>query len=150
MQWICDRCGDVIKTPEDGWVHWRRDKDRRVHAIELLHHLKASPKGGMRGCYPEPMQQDAHLNVMLGPRGIVRLLSMMDVGTYHDPALKHVGGVDDVRNWTEVFRRLHVPYYEEARLYFDRARADGHLDGINEVALYLPDTLKDIVDAYGE
>jgi hypothetical protein len=49
----------------------------------------------------------------------------------------------------EIICRLHVPYYEEARRYFAEARADGHLDGVNEVALYMEDTLKSIVDKYG-
>jgi hypothetical protein len=150
-QWICDRCGDVIEKPEDGWVHWRRDRTtRRVSEIEILHHLTASPKGGERGCYPARMDSDMHLTAMLGSRGIVDLLSMMDVGAYHDPDARHIGGVTDVRNWVEVFRRLHVPYYEEARLHFKKARANGDLDGVNEVALYLPDTLRQIVEDYAD
>ena len=148
-QWICDRCGEVIAKPEDGWVHWRTNREtHKVSNIGIVHHLTASPKSGELGCYPERMESDMHLTAMLGPRGIVDLLSMMDVGEYHDPDARHVGGVADVRNWVEVFRRLHVPYYEEARLHFKEARANGDLDGINEVALYLPDTLKQIVEDY--
>ena len=86
---------------------------------------------------------------MLGPKGIAHLLSKMDVGTFHDPEGRSVGGVKDIRNWVEIFRRLHIPYYEEARGYIDRARSDGDLDGINELALYQEDTLKRLVEKYG-
>jgi hypothetical protein len=147
-QWFCDRCGDVIQKPEDGWVHWRRGKDRKIHSIEILHHLMASPKGGQDGCYAKDPDSDLHLHHMLGTRGLVILLSMVDVGRYHDPAGKD-GGVADLRNWAETFRRLHVPHYEEARRYFDQARADGELEGVNEVALYLEDTLTRLIKRYG-
>jgi hypothetical protein len=149
-QWFCDRCGEVIEKPEDGWVHWRRDDESRIHSIEILHHLRASPRGGAQGCYPRDMDSDMHLDTMLGARGIVDLLSMIDVGKFHDPEGRHVGSVKDVRNWVEVFRRLHVPYYEEARRYLNEARANGDLEGINEVALYLPDFLESLVERYGD
>jgi hypothetical protein len=149
-QWYCDRCGEVIEKPTDGWVHWRKDATGSVHSIEILHHLKASPRGGNQGCYPARMDRDMHLNVMLGPRGIVDLLSMIDVGAYHDPEGAEIGRVKDIRNWVDVFRRLHVPYYEEARQYFDRARAAGEIDGVNEVALYTVSVLKGLVEQYSE
>lgn len=148
QQWFCDRCDNVIEKPEDGWLHWR-NRDKGVEEIEILHHLKASPRGGERGCYPKDMDCDMHLETMLGARGLVDLLSMLDVGEYHDKEGKNVGKVD-VRNWTEIVRRLHLPYYEEGRRHFDEARSNGDLEGINEVALYLEDTLKGIVDRYAD
>jgi hypothetical protein len=96
------------------------------------------------------MERDNHLRRFLGPAGIVQLLSMMDVGAFHDPEGRELAGVKDVRNWVEVFRRLHVPYYEEARRYFDEARDDGELDGISEIALYLQPTLEALVRKYGD
>lgn len=149
-QWYCDRCGRLIDDPEQGWVHWRCDDDRNVFDIEILHHLTASPRGGQRGCYPVHLDSDMPLTAMLGPRGIVELLSMVDAGAYHDPDGRNVGKVTDLRNWTEVFRRLHLPYYEEARRYFDQARHEGDLEGMSEVALYAEDTLRRLVDEYGD
>lgn len=149
-QWFCDRCGEVIEKPEDGWVHWRRGEDRKIHSIEILHHLRASPKGGRQGCYPQDLELDMHLETMLGERGLARLLAMIDVGAFHDEEGEYVGRVRDLRNWAEVVRRLHLPYYEEARRYFDEARGNGDLEGINEVALYLPSNLKGLVEKYGD
>lgn len=48
------------------------------------------------------------------------------------------------------WRRLHLPYYEEARRYFDEAQADGTLDGVNEIELYRERTLHDLVSTYGD
>ncbi len=149
QQWFCDRCGEVIEKPEDGWVHWRTDGGLKIREIEILHHLKASPRGGQLGCYPPRMEKDRALNTMLGPRGLIVLLSYMDVGEYHDKEATELNRVGDVRNWVTVMRRLHLPYYEEARKYFAEARRDGELEGINEVALFLPDTLEGLVRRYG-
>ncbi|WP_180361825.1 hypothetical protein [Paenibacillus sp. BGI2013] len=58
------------------------------------------------------------------------------------------GNVKDVKEWTEVVRRLHVDYYEEARIYWSAAKADVFLDGSNGVSEYLPKNLKDLVEYY--
>lgn len=150
MQWYCDRCEGLIEKPKDGWVHWRRDKERNVYDIEIVHHRLASPREGDDGCYAASPECDTHLDEMLGPLGIVRLLAMMDVGAHYDDEGRDVGKVKDVRNWVEVFRRLHVPYYEEARFHFDRARSGGDLEGMNEIGLYSERVLKHLVEAYGD
>ncbi len=149
-QWYCDTCGEIIEKPKDGWVHWRTDQPGKAYGFEIMHHARASPRGGFNGCYHARMEQDMHLEAMLGPRGIVRLLSLVDAGSYHDRAGSGVPGVADLRGWVELFRRLHLPYYEEARLYFERARQDGHLQGESEVALYLEATLKSLCETYGD
>jgi hypothetical protein len=45
-------------------------------------------------------------------------------------------------------RRLFVPYYEEARRYWDQAKADDYFDDPNEVWLYLPATSQAIIVRY--
>jgi hypothetical protein len=40
QQWYCDRCGEIIEKPEDGWLHWRREGEPpawKVYSIEILH-----------------------------------------------------------------------------------------------------------------
>jgi hypothetical protein len=81
---------------------------------------------------------DASLEDFIGPTGLVKLLKVLDAGIYHDP--KFIGAQikpANIRNYVETFRRLHLPYYEEARLYWDQAAEDGSLDGINEIAIFL-------------
>jgi hypothetical protein len=52
--------------------------------------------------------------------------------------------------WCEIYRRLYIPYYEEARKYFDRAEEAGELSGMNETTLNNPKNLKHIVEEYGD
>jgi hypothetical protein len=56
-----------------------------------------------------------------------------------------------IRNANEyaVFiRRLFLPYYEEARLYFDEAQADGFISDANEVLVYKEEFLQEMVERY--
>jgi len=51
-------------------------------------------------------------------------------------------------SFTELFRRLHIPYYEEARIYFDEARSDGFFEGHNEFTIYSQPNLINIIEEY--
>jgi hypothetical protein len=110
-----------------------------------------SPRGPAGNCYYNEKTQhfaDLHLESMLGPGGLVEMLSFIDAGPYHEP--KYQGPqVGDFREFAEIMRRLFVPYYEEARLYWDRAKEDGYFDDANEVWLYLPATSESVVRRYG-
>jgi len=72
------------------------------------------------------------------------------MGPYLDPDGENVPRVSDLREFTELARRLFLPYYEEARLYWPLAVEDGYFLGVNEVSMYLPDTLKSLVSRYGD
>ena len=45
-------------------------------------------------------------------------------------------------------RRMTVPYYEEARIYWDEAEADGFFADGNEYWIYQPITLKELIERY--
>ncbi len=89
------------------------------------------------------------LDNFTGPAGIAMLLSFLDLGPLHDPDGENVPRLEDLREFAELMRRLVVPYYEEARLYWAVAETDGFFDGANEVWVYLPDTLKTLIEEYG-
>ena len=90
----------------------------------------------------------AAISDFLGEEGLVRLLSMADVGLLHSPEYKQQ--VKDMREFFEFFRRVQLPYYEEARLYFGKAKGDGYFSGANEIWVYLPSTLKQLIEQYSE
>lgn len=72
----------------------------------------------------------------------------LDPGQHHEP--KFAGPhVKDVREWVELARRLTIPYYEQARLYWSRAEADGFLADENEISIYSEVVLKDLIKEYG-
>jgi hypothetical protein len=96
----------------------------------------------------EPYRQDMHLNHFLGADGLPGVLAFLDVGPHHQREYKGPE-VRDVREWTELFRRLFLPYYEEARLHWSVAEGDGFFQDGNEHWIYLPDTLKRAIEQYG-
>lgn len=56
--------------------------------------------------------------------------------------------VRDVREFVEFARRLTIPHYEEARKYWSSANSDGFFYGGNEIWIYLPQTLKSLIERY--
>ena len=93
-------------------------------------------------------RSDMHLNDFLGPNGLQYLLAMLDVGRILDPSAERLPAIPDLPSFVEVFRRLHIPFYEEARLYFGDALQDGYFADHNEVNIFLPETCKAIIERY--
>lgn len=153
-QWICDRCDVLIANVDDGWLEWISDsQNRKSHSFKIVHHISASPRRPNRDCYHYSGRRDRadnHLIHFVGPAGLANLLSFIDMGPYLDPDGENVPRVSDLREFTELARRLFLPYYEEARLYWPLAVEDGYFLGVNEVSMYLPDTLKSLVSRYGD
>jgi hypothetical protein len=87
------------------------------------------------------------LENFVGPSGINYLLAFLDVGDYLQPDYEGPQA-SDLRGFTETFRRLHIPYYEEARHYWSLAIENGVFDGMNEIGIYHPNTLKVIVERF--
>lgn len=145
-QWICDFCGEIIEAPDQGWLEWLADggvgpfKD-----FKIVHHQINSPRHPNENCYHynqvdgDDMRMDMHLDSFTGEIGIASLVTWLHPDNH---------GVVDLGDWVEVFRRLHVSYYEEARCYWDDADADGFFEGANEIWPYLPSSLKSLVEEY--
>lgn len=148
-QWICDKCGNVIESPNEGWLEWLTAPDTLIYSdFKIVHHSAASPYKSKNGdCYHYSNhigRSDMHLSHFLGTDGMAR----MSTWTYSH-------GVKSLEEWAETFRRLHVPYYEEARRYWREAEREGYVfEGVDEESRYGQDILaavikehKDKVDA---
>lgn len=148
-QWICDECGELIEKPEDGYIQFHYDENNDCDDIIIVHHYPKSPLKDKRkdGCYR--YRFDLDLKSHLGEDGIAWMLSLLDWGPHIEREFKRLRTIN-IRKWVETFRRLHTPYYEEARLYWDLAEQDGYFDGANEVWPYIPDNLKTLIDRYGK
>jgi hypothetical protein len=149
-QFVCDTCNQIIDSPEQGYIEWIDDKKAR--RFNIVHHSLYSPLKPNRSCYQHEKaygRSDTALKDFLGVHGIVEMLNFIDVGDYHRPDYEGPD-VGDLREWTEVARRLFIPGYEEARLFWDRARADGFFEGANELWPYLPETLERLIEQYGD
>jgi hypothetical protein len=153
-EWICDTCGELIKRPEEGWVEWLHGDDGRDGDFRICHAVPFCPLAPDEITGPFCQQyvgrlgmQEVPLEDFVEEAGLLELLSFIDVDEAVD---KHYRGhqVRDLHEWAETCRRLMVPYYEEARLYWDDARRDGFFSGLNEVTTYMPRTLERLIEKY--
>ena len=150
-QWICDNCGEIINSPADGYVEWLVDENLKIYSFKIVHHAPSSPNYPRSNCYfydGNVKKCDMSLEDFVGTIGLTKLLTFLDYGPIHDEDFKFSPRVKSIREFVELTRRLIIPYYEEARLYWQIALEDGFFNGANEVYIYLPDTLKDIILKY--
>ena len=151
-QWICDVCGRIIDNT--GLVVWNAsmypdNDDEKYFKYKIVHPSGAFDEhGNQYGCdydhsnYP----LSGHLSWFLGGEGLSNLLAMIDVGPLHRDEYEEQ--ITNMRDFLELFRRVQLPYYEEARLYWEEARRDGYFDGASEVWAYLPRTLENLIKSY--
>ena len=142
-QFICDKCGELIASPEDGWLQWRStDEETRsvvYHDFIIVHHFPKSPLEGKYGCYHHSsMVADDHLTSFVGHDGFTRLLGLF----------RH--GIKDPQELVDIIRRLHTPYYEEARMYWEDAMDDYYFEGANENSPYIQESLVELIRRYGQ
>jgi hypothetical protein len=145
-QWICDSCGQVIKSPEDGYVEWLVETEETMFSAQ--YGFKIIHSGEECTCYPQEdiSLNDAPLEFFLGGKGYLNLLSFLDIGPllmkeYKGPRVKYL------REFVEFIKRLTVPYYEEARLYFKNVQDDEHF--VLDDSIYHQENLIKIIQKYG-
>ena len=151
-EWVCDSCYRVIKSAEDGAVEWLKDKDKdaghyKAHGFKIIHNEISSPGHPCNTCsiYRSlPGKCEAALKEFVGTDGLVTLFHFLDP----NPDLEYRGpAVREVRELLEFARRVQLPRYEEARLYWPKAEADGLLEDTAWTA-YRPDYLEIIIEKY--
>ncbi|WP_321425938.1 hypothetical protein [uncultured Bacteroides sp.] len=157
-QFYCDECGQVILRPEDGYVEWisiyDKEKEKFIsRGFRIVHHPSTSPyKANREGCYKygdTNGRMDIALNSFLENVN-VELMSFLDPGFLHNSSRKDLTGIIDFPEFADFSRRLTVPYYEEARLYFDQISSDEDFNDRIERSLYSEKTLKRIIDKYSK
>jgi hypothetical protein len=107
-QWACDTCGEAVDS-KSGWLEWLDGRDhaagvrRGPRNFHIVHNRsRCFQNDGHDEC------SDNHLHYFVGPAGLAYLLSIIDPAVGDGPPA-------DLAEYLEVFRRLQVPYYEEAR-----------------------------------
>lgn len=155
QQWICDTCGQQIASPEEGWLEWLWDEERRAGDFRICHAAAYSPlqTDPDNGPFCQKHQYSEHvgdldLKAFTGPEGLVRMLALIHRGKRHQP--DDAPRVRDFEGWADTCRRLFVPYYEEARLHWDAAASDDYFAGANELWIYRPETLKALIEKYAD
>ncbi len=123
-QFICDECGELIKKPKDGWWEYIHDTETElVSGFRIVHY------GGP--CYysvpalkrQNKMVGDMHLEHMLDSGAFGHMLHWLELSE-----TKKIKEHFNISEFTEIMRRLYLPYWEEARQYWERAFSDGFHD----------------------
>jgi hypothetical protein len=151
-EFVCDTCGKIIKEPREGWLEWIYDTStHKAHSFRICHHQAFSPLSGLEGCYRHgriPGRSDMHLHHILENR-MAQLLRFIDVGKHHEPVFSGPHATD-LREWSELARRLTIPHYEQARLYWDLAQSGGYFQDANEILIYTEKFLKELIEQYAD
>lgn len=159
QQWYCDTCGEVIQRPDQGHLEWKvkeigLGENRRSlrYGFRIVHQFLHSPyreTRGREGCYysNEERGGDFSLPAFLGAEGLIRAANWIDLGAAWEPEYRGPE-VESLREWAGIFRRLHLPYYEEARVYLQQAKSGAEFGDHNENSFYLPETLQKIIEYY--
>jgi len=133
---FCDVCGEVITTPEDGYVIWKSDKDHRDYGFRVIHNGK---------CDIDHYPSSKALAELVGPEGLSYLMSFLSVGSLRaDPEHPTRTQVANIDEFVDLVRRLHVPHYEEARRHFDNGGVHEAMSDANEVYPYTEKVLRKI------
>jgi hypothetical protein len=120
--WICDTCGQVIQSENDGMVEWMHQHNpegtARCWGLRLVHHKPVSPIKHGSGCQYEGSTADSshcdlHLKDFLGEDGLILLLSFISEESFEKNEL------------LTMIKRLHISGYEHAFRHFDEAIDDG-------------------------
>jgi hypothetical protein len=83
---------------------------------------------------------DSNLTQVLGTRGLGHLLQRIELSE------RGIYKLADLTEFVEIMRRLYIPYWEEARLYWETSLKEGSHDGCG----FDENTLIDIIKEYGE
>lgn len=138
-QWYCDCCGLVIKNAKEGYLEWYWDKPTdQFRGYKILHKGVNSPFHPKENCsihQDKVMMMDLELSNFTGPDGLALIT-------------KYLLPNSNIEELSELILRLHDPNYEEARIYFPMAEADGLFEEANEAYPYLQYTLKEILERY--
>ncbi|MFC1972063.1 hypothetical protein ACFLVE_01490 [Chloroflexota bacterium] len=134
-QWICDSCGGIIEKPEDGWLEWY-SKESVESNFRIVHHNRSCMYDDLRK--HNILVSDLNLTDVIGTHGLANSLFRIELSE------KGVDKIQDLKEFVEILRRLHVPYWEEARLYWDRALKEGFHDGCD----FGENTLRSIIEEF--
>lgn len=159
-EFICDNCGEMIKKPSDGILEWLSKLDTTHGAyvgedFKILHHYSTSPlkESNGIGCtvhYSKKGLSDAGLEMFVNENyGMGYLLSLLDPGNIHRKDY-NIPLVKDIREYVEILRRLTIPHYEEARVYWTEASNDNFFNDDNEISAYSVSRLKELLDMYSQ
>ncbi len=136
--WYCDICDVPIEDIRRGYVIWKEDKHHLPCDIKIIHQDKCDV-----GNYP----LSSALEDFVGQKGLVQLLNFLHLGRLsYRIGRKPKLIVKTHEAFIDSFRRVQIPYYEEARRCF---RNEELLADHPQADESTPDHLKALISEYG-
>jgi hypothetical protein len=152
-QFICDKCKGVIEDPKLGYVEYLGELSEPIgKMIQIRSGFKIVHNSQEKSCYfykRSVEQKTLPLSDFLNENKFSMIYSYLDEGAILSPERVSVQ-IKNIREFTDFARRLCIPYYEEARCYFDQAIADEFFDGANEFHVYSVQKMQQIVEEYSD
>jgi len=150
QSWICETCGQLIRTPKDGWVEWTLvgtgSSEYKVRDIRIVHFRPASPRGPEGNCQFDQSQEwengkatiaDSSLEEWVGPDGLMNFLE--------HAARPEFKGIDMM----EMLKRVQVPGYDRAKSFFNKALAEGVIELRGPEGFYSQAEIRSVLEHYG-
>jgi len=136
-EFICDTCGEVINKPEEGWVEWLsfiEDDELKGKDFRICHHKSKCQKHARHQyCSDLPMTH------FIGGEAVAHLTGMLD------PKVNDGCTPIDMEQFIDFFRRFTLPYYEEARQYFPKAKEVNWFEDSKYINIYRPEKLSEFI-----
>ena len=141
-QWYCDSCGKLIGNKEDGYLEWLHTSGEMgdQHAYVITHNKRACLYD-QRTLFKEHnlSSSGTHIESFLGADGLLNLLADIEDNMVRDNS-----------EIIEIIKRLHTPYYEEARTYVSEAEIDNEFDGMAPVVRSFQSTNIRLIERYSK
>jgi hypothetical protein len=139
-QFICDTCNQIIENYGDGAIEWISPSDENG---------KQLPPNSFRICHKNSNCYSIYKKVAFGvSRELVNFSDKMKI-------IELLGMIDkeyfpfdqnSLNEYIELFRRLTIPYYEEARQYWHEADNEGLIE--NKITCYQENNLEKIINRF--
>jgi hypothetical protein len=141
-QWKCDVCGGIIDDAEHAYLEWMYfDETDQEGNFRIVHNKLECRYRMNEAQYLSAgiIIKDWILADYVGPNGLMELVELL-----YERNLK------DKTEIYELIRRLHIPFYEQAREYYEIAEEDGRFDGTGDqnAYRYYQRVILDIISRY--
>lgn len=124
--WICDKCGELITSVEDGWVQWlsiQGEDGYHSEGLQLVHSSRAAKHENRNRCIydaqvvwreKDATTADSQLRDFIGPNGLMQLLSFIDNRRFKNRS-----------EVVEMIKRIYIPGYDQVRHHLEPAVDQG-------------------------
>ncbi len=161
-RWYCDTCGGVIELVTKGCVVWKcqdltEQRRLRFHSFRIIHptNIQLVTSGqtiiNLPNCDPgKDFIRHAPLTDFVGINGLSNLLANLSLGPFLQRQDEELVTMVEMDEYVDFFRRVQMPYYEEARRYFGNENLIERMLGENELFPYRFDKLREIIQEFGQ